>query len=85
MTEIHTVHYVELNDLLTHNQLDVWSDYDLPWTYGDTTLSCITKEDLMEWLQEGLDDPKPEFGDLGEWEDAIKSVKSLADDVLISL
>jgi hypothetical protein len=39
----------------------------------------------MEWLQEGLAHPEPEFGDLGEWEDAIESVKALADDVLISL
>lgn len=85
MTEIYTARYVELNDLLTRDQLDAWSACDLPWTFGDTHLSCITKEDLMEWLQEGLAHLEPECGDPGEWKDAIESVKSLADDVLISL
>jgi hypothetical protein len=80
MTEIYTARYVELGDLLTREQLDAWSACDLPWTYGDTHLSCITKKDLMEWLQE-----EPECCDPGEWKDAIESVKSLADDVLISL
>ena len=81
MTEIHTAQYVDLGDLLTKDQLDVWNADYLPWTYGDTHLTCITKEDLLGWLQEGLD----HLDDPDKWKDTVEIVTALPKDVLISL
>ncbi len=84
MTEIYTARFVELGDLLTRTQLECWADDDLPWTYGDTFLSLITRQELMGWLEKDLGDLDTE-NDKQEWKQTLEKVKALPEDVRIGL
>ena len=68
------IRVVKIDELMSEHQLEEFFQADLPWTFGDTTLCCIKKGDLLNWLD-----------DEESWKEVIKTVEAIPEDVLIAL